>query len=292
LRFFALQNNTYHLEVQVKNENDNWGPSLVKTFTIHPPFYKTWWFISLIAVMMLLVVTYIYWYNIQRIKKDAQYSENIHRLERSALQAQMNPHFIFNCLNSIQNFILQNDKTQASHYLSAFAVLVRDTLNASSNGKVSLEDEVRMLENYMHLEKLRFGDKFTYEITVAKDIDPYDMELPPLLIQPFVENAILHGMKNAHNNGKIQVKFDLETDTLIATIQDNGPGIFNKENIAQVSNIQNPETPKYKSMGINITKSRLQYLQKGNKKETWRIHELKDEIGNVIGTQVQLFFRI
>ncbi len=292
LRFFALQDKTYSLEVQVKNEDDIWGPSLVKSFTIFPPFYKTWWFISLMVVLSLLTVAYIYWYNIQLIKKEAKYNEDIHRLERSALQAQMNPHFIFNCLNSIQNFILQNDKTKASHYLSAFAVLVRDTLNASTNNKISLEDEIRMLENYLHLEKLRFGEKFEYEINVSDDIVPYDMELPPLLIQPFVENAILHGMKNTKNNGKINVGFKVQGDTLVATVDDNGPGIFNTENISLIGNEKDPETPKYKSLGINITKSRLKYLQKGNEKESWAIVELKDEFGNVIGTRVQLFFQI
>ncbi|MCY7330083.1 MAG: histidine kinase, partial [Saprospiraceae bacterium] len=167
----------------------------------------------------------LYRYRIGTIHREIRLRAEIDRLERSALQAQMNPHFIFNCLNSIQHFILQNDQQQATQYLSSFARLVRDTLNASISGSVTLEDEIRMLNNYLQLEKLRFKDRFDYSVETAEGLHSFDLQFPPLLIQPVVENAILHGVKNLHGTGFIQVKFREEGAYLIATITDNGTGL-------------------------------------------------------------------
>ena len=122
----------------------------------------------------------------------AELKQQMGDLEKSALQAQMNPHFIFNCLNSIQNFILQNEKQKAVDYLARFARLVRHNLNASVQGLVSLEDEVSLLENYLALEQERFEGKFDYEIEVDPQLDKAFIEFPPMLIQPYVENCLLY----------------------------------------------------------------------------------------------------
>ena len=291
IKLFSLQDGSYHLEVQAKNEEGSWGPSLPIDFNIAPIFYKSWWFLCLIFIILITSGYAYYKFRIKNIQKDADIKTQISNLERSALQAQMNPHFIFNCLSSIQNFILQNDKTQANQYLSTFAGLVRDTLNASVNGKVTLEDEVRMLESYLALEKLRFGQKFDYKIQVAENIDAYDTELPTLIIQPFVENAILHGMKNKKENGLININFEKNEDTVNVTITDNGPGINAYLNAETLTSNSSESTSKYKSMGLNITKKRLNIFSDRDKNEPYAIHEIKDSEGNVIGTSIRLSFK-
>jgi len=173
----------------------------------------------------------------------------ISRLERSALQAQMNPHFIFNCLNSIQNFIMFNDKENAMEYLAKFAKLIRQSLNASTEKKISLHDEVSMLRNYLDLEKLRFKDKFEYTITLANDVIPEELCIPPLLVQPYVENAIIHGMSGKKKGGKIDLNFfKLSHNQLQVKIRDNGAG-YKAPLIAC----------KHKSLGMSIISKRLAY---------------------------------
>ncbi len=167
-------------------------------------------------------------------------------LEKAALQAQMNPHFIFNCLNSIQNFIMENNKVQAMDYLSRFAKLVRQNLNASVESKVSIEDEASMLDNYLALEKLRFKDRFNYHIHVDPNIHLSSTFILPLLIQPYVENAILHGMKEMESGGMINVNFKTSGDNILVTVEDNGMGISTDTMTHNAS-----------SLGMSITEKRL-----------------------------------
>lgn len=291
IKLFSLQDGNYPLEIQAKNEEGIWGKSLLIDFSIAPIFYKSWWFLSMIFLLILTIGYAYYRFRINRIEKEGEIKAQITTLERSALQAQMNPHFIFNCLSSIQNFILQNDKSQASLYLSTFAGLVRDTLNTSVDRKVTLEDEIRMLESYLSLEKLRFGNKFNYTLLVADNIDPFDTELPPLIIQPFVENAILHGMKNKKDHGIITVNFEKIGDTIYTTISDNGPGIHTNANAQTLETNTSQSLPKHKSVGLNITKKRLDILSANDKTESYQIHEIKDDDGNVIGTSIRLSFK-
>lgn len=176
-----------------------------------------------------------------------------HNLEKSALRAQMNPHFIFNVLNSIQNFIFKNEKELAMEYLGKFAKLVRLNLNASIEEKVLLEDEIVLLDNYLNLERLRLDEKFDYEFKLDQSIDLNNTFIPPMLIQPFVENAVIHGMKNIGNNGKIEVKFLKKEKYLLVIINDNGS--FNDGNLENAN-------PHHNSVGISITKKRLELINK------------------------------
>ena len=291
IKLFSLQDGEYPLEIQAKNEDGIWGDSLHIDFSIAPIFYKSWWFLSLVFIFILAAGYGYYRFRIRTLQKEAIVQTQINTLERSALQAQMNPHFIFNCLSSIQHFILQNDKENANQYLTTFASLVRDTLNASVDSVVSLEDEIRMLESYLALERLRFSYSFDYHINVSPDIDQYDTVLPPLLIQPFVENAILHGMKNQSRQGKIDISFTNDNKFLRVTIIDNGTGIQRNEQ----PNSDHEEANKnhgYKSLGVGITKKRLSHLNSHSIDEDLTITEIKDDKGLVIGSKVMISIKI
>jgi len=202
-------------------------------------------------------------------------------LETAALRAQMNPHFIFNCLGSIQQFINEHDTESASKYLANFARLVRLALHSSVDGKHSLQDEIDMLDNYLGLERLRFGEKFTYEIQADPALDKEDIYLPPLLIQPFVENALLHGMKNKTEGGKINVCFNLHEKGINASVSDNGPGISAEK--------RSMDSSGHKSIGMTLTKKRLEILSNS---DVFNVSSILDNEGVVTGTKVSMVIPI
>lgn len=205
------------------------------------------------------------------------------KLERAALQAQMNPHFIFNCLNSIQNFILQNDTQKAVEFLSRFARLVRLNLNASVEGVISLEEEIKLLDNYLALEQERFDHRFDYQIEMEEGLEDMDLELPPMLIQPFVENAIVHGISKQEGQGKVQIKITKEQGHLLVKVQDNGTGHTTKPSAN--------DSAKHKSVGMSITRKRLGLLDAALS-DTIKITTLQDQNGDCIGTEVSFHIKI
>jgi hypothetical protein len=263
-------------EVQAQNEDGIWSESAVLRFEIQPHWYATWWARSAAAVALALGVFMFLKIRTKRLEKAHEMQLQMANLERSALQAQMNPHFIFNCLNSIQNFILQNEKESAISYLGSFAALVRSMLNASVSGSIALADEIKLLNNYLALEKLRFKGRFDFEVTVAEGIDVYEVKIPPLLIQPYVENAVLHGMSNKEAEGKVAVHFEKKTSFMEITVEDNGPGM-SKENVHKYPG------PAHKSVGMSITKKRLELLAKNRQNSEVRI-----EPGSASGTVVHI----
>ena len=187
------------------------------------------------------------------MEKAHEIENEINRLQKSALQAQMNPHFIFNCLNSIQGFIMKNQKEAAMEYLSKFAKLIRQYLLASTEDTITIENEMAMLEAYCQLESLRFDGKFEYAVTSSSDHDLLKSHIPPMLIQPFVENAIIHGMKGRKRaGGKININFDANAENILISIKDNGGGILpDKINKA------------HRSLGVSITQNRLAHIYQG-----------------------------
>lgn len=281
VNFSALSPGERLFEVQSQNEDGAWSETTVYRFTIRPPWWATWWFRSLAAMAAAAAVFGFYKYRTRQLKREHEMQRQVAELERSALQAQMNPHFIFNCLNSIQNFIQKNEQQQATEYLGTFARLVRQTLNASVEGKVSLEDEVRMLENYLALEKLRFKGKFDYAVEVVEGTDAFDIELPPLLVQPFVENAIIHGMQGIDHQGHIHVFFKEKGDVLLVTVEDNGRGIAARKNL--------PNATAHKSVGMGITQKRLALLGGGTGNGSHvKVEEISSPEGKALGTRVEV----
>ena len=278
INFVDLPPGTYKLEVQSQNEDDVWSASTQMQYSIRPAFWQTKWFTFLWIGVLFGILWLIYYNRIRQVQEAAKVEKEMNELQRAALRAQMNPHFIFNCLNSIQNFISQNDRYNATRYLAKFAQLIRDILNASMEERISLEEEIKILENYLTLEKLRFKNKFEYQIQVDPKLDPFEVSIPPLLTQPFVENAILHGISEKDSGGQIQVDFYQKENRLEIEIKDNGMGIF--ESQKQKKSAQSL----HKGVGMSISQKRLKLGDSLNEVE---VQEIKNN-GKVEGTCVRL----
>jgi len=212
----------------------------------------------------------------------AELQQQKSELEMQALRSQMNPHFIFNSLNSINMFILENNKLQASEYLSKFSKLVRLILQNSQEAFIPLESELEALQLYLELESLRFENKFEYKISVDDEVDTSVLKVPPLIIQPFAENAIWHGLMNKEGEGHLSINIQQENSTLICTIADDGIG---RKKAAELKN----KSGKHRSMGMKITESRIAMMQKmSEENNSVEIRDLVDADGNAAGTEVLL----
>ncbi len=220
-------------------------------------------------------------YNRNQLKRNLTLQKELAEYEQKALHLQMNPHFVFNCLGSISSFIVQNSTDSAIKYLSKFSKLMRLTLEYSKESLIPIDKEIESLQNYLELEQLRFNNKFNFRIKKDKDIED-DVALPPLLIQPFIENAIIHGVIPKKNNGTITIAFSLANESLICEILDDGIGINqskqNKENLVLA----------HKSMALGIIEKRLEMISASTTKEaTIAIEELTDK-DQITGTKVVL----
>jgi len=201
----------------------------------------------------------------------------------TTLRAQMNPHFIFNALNSVQQYILQGNITEANRYLSKFSKLQREVLNHSDQDFIALEKELEVLHLYLELEQLRFDGSFTYEIKIDEAIDDDEIKIPPMIVQPFVENSIWHGLMPRQGERWVHIHFKMKTDDLLlCTVRDNGIG---REAAARIKN----NTGQHKSKGLSLVYDRLAILrQQYGKAFDVTIHDIKDENDLTIGTEVQL----
>lgn len=239
---------------------------------VHPAWWQTWWF-RIVAIVLSVMVLYLlvrWWFKrrftlqLERSEKDrqlAELSQKATELEMQALRAQMNPHFIFNSLNSINMFILENNKLQASEYLSKFSRLVRLILQNSQETFIPLEKELDALQLYLELESLRFQDKFEYRISVSDEIDITVLKVAPLIIQPYVENAIWHGLMHKKEHGHLAVELYQEGRTLLCKITDDGIGR------KQASALKGSSAAT-KSLGMRITADRIALLQQQKDKNT------------------------
>lgn len=220
---------------------------------------------------------------LQNENKHVEMEKQAVALEMQALRAQMNPHFIFNCLSSINRFILKNESKIASNYLTRFSRLMRMVLNNSQKSLISLDDELEMLELYLEMERLRFKNSFDYGITFLNTVDSDNIFIPPLLLQPFCENAIWHGLMNKQEQGRLDIELSIEDNILNCVIRDNGVGRD------KAKELKSKTAEKEKSMGLKITTERLALLNREKGLHTfYEIEDLKDEKGNASGTKVNL----
>ena len=228
--------------------------------------------ILLISMILLLILQ-------RRKLKAEQHSVS---MEQRLLRAQMNPHFIFNSLASIQNFVINENSDQASIYLSRFSQLVRNILDNSTEEYVPLEKEISTIENYLSLQKARYTGKFEYKITVDEEIDEENILIPPMLAQPFIENAIEHGIRHKETSGHIEIRFRLKYGLIRVEVEDDGVG---RE---KAQEIESKQTSRHRSMAISITSDRLDILnRKLKKKIRMEIIDLKDASGQGCGTRVE-----
>jgi LytS/YehU family sensor histidine kinase len=215
---------------------------------------------------------------IQKLETKRQLGE----LEMQVLRTQMNPHFIFNSLNSINRFILQSDRLQASEYLTQFSNLVRRILQDSQSKMITMQRELESLELYLSLEALRFDNHFSYSITVDPDLDISTVNVPPLVIQPYTENAVWHGLLHKTEKGILKIEIAPEQGFLLIKISDDGIGR------KQAGQLAEQHAGSHKSMGIGITSQRIEMAHDDVRVTSVTINDLIDANGDPCGTQVIL----
>jgi len=261
LEFPFLEPDNYNFEIQAKIIGGNWTESKLINFEIKFPFYKQTWFVTILITFSILCLIIFFRFQIKKInKRQAEKDEvenTIAKLKQQALQSLMNPHFIFNVMNSLQQFINVNNKESANRYLSNFAKLIRLNLDISSKQFIFIEEELSYLKLYLSFEQLRFGQNLKYEIIIDPIIDVSDSYIPVMMIQPFVENAIWHGILPTQTIGKISISIiQIAPDLIKVSIEDNGKGI--KEEF-----LTNNENASYsKNHALSMTDDRLKLIAK------------------------------
>lgn len=210
-----------------------------------PPYYRTGWFFTLALLALITIGGFLYHRQIKNLEEKSNLALELSEAEMKALHAQMNPHFLFNCLNTIKSLILQSKITEASRYLSIFSGLIRSNLDHSRQVFISLQEQMDYIEKYLQMEKLRFSN-FTFELQVDPVVPLYDQEIPAMIIQPLVENAIWHGLQHSHEDKSIKISIYENNDRIFCQIDDNGIGLENAKKLPRkphasisLGNIQN-----------------------------------------------------
>lgn len=276
----SLEPGRYIFEVSAKSQNSTWSKPAKIKLNLEKRFYQSWWFIAT-ALLLGAYLIYISSVNITKRQKNKEQEKlllknRILMLEQQALQAMMNPHFVFNVMNSIQHFINTKNTASANKILTGFAKLIRKNLEICTQSYISLEEELNYLQLYLTLEKNRFGEKLQFKITVANDIDKEETLIPSMLLQPYIENAIWHGIMPKEEGGNISLEIKATAkDTLLISITDDGVGIDNS--LAEKKQGHN-------SKGMDLTKERINLL---NKIEAKPIH-LNIKQNGKTGTTVTL----
>jgi ligand-binding sensor domain-containing protein len=284
----------YTFQVQASIDG-NWNNRPIQLiFTIDQPFWQKFWFIFFEIAISVFILFLIVLLIIKRQKRRAKIQnekltleKNLLELEQKALRLQMNPHFIFNVLNSIHNLIILNDSDKARYALSKFSKLMRQVLENSREKFISITTEVETLQNYIQLEKLTSNSNIDLLFDFDEDMDTEEEILPPLMIQPFVENALIHGFKGMDKKGEIQVSFKwFHQDILECTISDNGIG----RKKASETNAQ--KTDYHKSTALNVTQERLANLNQNKTFVPFEIIDLVDEFNQPSGTKVVIRIQV
>ncbi|MBC8755905.1 histidine kinase [Kordia sp. YSTF-M3] len=266
-----------------RSRNKDWLESDAIGFKFHviQPLYKKTWFrnllwgiLGLIAIAMVLLYIKRVKAKNRAIRERLQLENHLLSLEHKALRLQMNPHFIFNVLNGIKG-MSRNDIAKMDKTINTFAVLLRETLTNSRKDTITLAQEIKTLKNYVEVEKLMASKDFAYEIELNSELDPEEVLIPPMLIQPFVENAIRHGIMPLQRPGELKVHFSTDNDFLYASITDNGIGIYQSQ--------QNKTNTDHQSMALEVTKERIESLAGRN---TLKIEEVSEKDHTLAGTKI------
>jgi ligand-binding sensor domain-containing protein len=283
--FGNLSPRNYVFKVRARKPLSAWSSSEAQfSFTINPPWWGTIWFKGLVAVSLIYVSYLIYKLRLKQILAKTNFEKQISEVEMKALRSQMNPHFIFNSLNSIHRFIQLNNTDDASEYLIKFSKLMRLILENSRHREVLLKKDLEALRLYMELESARMDHKFTYEVKTGEDLDEETTMIPPLILQPFVENAIWHGMMNKKGPGKINVSISKEDDMICCVVEDDGVG---REKAMQRHSLLPKK--KHESIGMKLTYDRINIINSIKKSKAYiTITDLYDEDKNPSGTRVKV----
>ena len=277
-----LSGGSYQLIVQASLAGGSWEQESTINIQIDKFWYRTWWFYALCTLISLLTFGFLYKLSLDKVKLKKSYELMLSQAEMKALKAQMNPHFMFNSLNSIKSFIIENDRRNAADYLNKFSKLMRLILNHSESNLTPLSEEIDAIKLYIDMEQLRFSS-FVFELEIDKNICPKSLLVPPMIIQPYLENAIWHGLQHkVTGQGKLLLQFDkIDAEGLHVVIRDNGVGR------AAASAMKSKSALQKKSQGMTITKERLELTRLQNEKEAVKIVDLF-ETGTTAGTEIQI----
>ncbi len=287
--FNQISPGTYTFEVKAINADNvsSYAPA-VFAFIIEKPFWLKWWFIAF-EILLGAALTYLFiQMRLKAITAKEEEKTRINKIiaeyEITALRTQMNPHFIFNAINSIQHYVLQNNGREAYNYLAKFSRLIRMMLNNAQEKKLTLHQEIEMLELYIQLEQLRFSGSFQFQLNVDAEIDAEQVYMPAMLIQPYVENAIWHGLMNLKDKtgALLTIKITRNDTYLKISIQDNGVGRV------QAKLLQKNNT--HRSIGMELTLKRTEALSKipGEEKVSIQIIDLYTDQNKPLGTRVEI----
>jgi ligand-binding sensor domain-containing protein len=268
----SIEGGNHTLAVRCRSLNSEWSSWIEIPFRIRKPIYAQWWFFLLsIVSFSLLTILFVQW----RITKHKKYVEKenkvrqeIANLRQIALASSVNPHFIFNTLNSIQLLVNLDDGKKANDYIARFAKLMRSVLNSGQQNYVRLSEELDVLKNYLELEKLRLGDKLNWIIEIESSIEPSSIDIPNMILQPFVENAIWHGIARLAVSGEVKILISRgENESLVFRIIDNGPGLYH----------DNQQKKSHPSKGVEIIRERLLLLGKSKENNPVEIRNRSDQ---------------
>lgn len=291
VRYSSLDNGDYTFRVFAVNEDGTHSNEIRHAFTIRPPYWRTWWFFAAVLLTLTLALTLLFRYRLRAIQsrntmlsEKQQAEKDLVASRLAAMRSQMNPHFVFNALNSIQEYIVLNEKHLASKYLGKFSDLMRIYLNHSRKSTVSLAEEIETLRLYLELEEMRFEDQLNYAVTVDENVAT-ETEIPSLLIQPYVENAIKHGLLHKETDWQLSVHFSASAhrDLIVCTVTDNGIGR------KKAREIRKARQPQHRSFATGSTANRLALLNHNNQRPIGvEFVDLHDANGAPTGTQVTL----
>lgn len=287
VNYASLAPGVYRLWVQASSDGHTLSAPISAAFTIRKPFWQEWYFqlaVLLLLVGLVALVARTYVQHIRsteaRRREQLEMQNRLLQLEQKALQLQMNPHFIFNAFNSIQSLIATRDYDVARQEINRFAKLMRSILNNSRKTSITLQEEIDTLEQYLYVEQFCQQNPFTFTVQSAENVDAENLEIPPMLLQPFVENAVVHGVSHLSYPGRIEVLFEIQNDMLLCLITDNGPG---REKAAL---LREAKKPGHQSAALLVTQERLAAIGGSI--------QLKDRVdgeGKVCGTEVRIEVR-
>jgi hypothetical protein len=282
-----LKPGTYNFQIKAVALHQKRSSDIITLqITVEKPWWQNNWLRLMTAILLPLLIYIYFRKRIEKVRKEEKRKTNlysrIHELEQAAFRSQMNPHFIFNCLTSIQQLILVGNKTEASEYLVKFARLIRKTMDLSLVPFITINGEIEYLTEYLMLEQLRMPGQFEYKLTIANIDEPDKIQIPNMMLQPLIENSIRHGIKSLENRkGLLTVHFEMNHEFVKCTVTDNGVG---RDNIIDFKNNMYAE---HKSYGLDIIKKRLSVITEMNQLEmNFEIKDLYLDNGLSAGTQV------
>jgi hypothetical protein len=276
----------HQIEIQAMNPGGPDSEVLRISLDVDRPVSQRWWFYLLSGLALAVLVSVAFLLRIRQIRRRADLLNRLVSSQLSTLKSQMSPHFLFNTLTSLQDLILEKDTKGAVFYLNKFSKLLRNILDYSNRDLITLAEELEMLRTYLSLQKLRLGEEFEWEIDATQIAHPEQLTLPPMLLQPFVENGIKHGLLHKRGPKKISLTFS-EEDALICIVEDNGIGRRN------AGEIQNRNTLKHQSFATGATQKRIDLLNSNPTAKgsgggyAFSLQDLESE-GKALGTRVEI----